>query len=72
METQRLRLYFKDETNHAKSITIDYPKESYTTEEITNAMDQMIESGVLSTKYGNIATRQKAERETITKLTYDI
>ena len=72
METQRLRLYFKDDTNHAKSITIDYPKDTYTAEEITTAMDSIITSGVLATKYGPIATRQKAEKETITKQAYDI
>ena len=72
MQTQRLRLYFKDDTNHAKSITIDYPKETYTTEEITSAMDAMIASGVLATKYGKVATKQKAEKETLTKLAYNI
>ena len=67
MESRKLKLYFKDDFSNAKSLTVDYPKASYEPADLSAAMDQMIDSGVLVTKDGPIATKTKAEIETIQK-----
>ena len=67
MTKRKLKLYFKDESSSSKSLTIDYPKTDYTSEEIKESMDLIIKSKVLVTKNGPIATKTKAEIETIDK-----
>lgn len=67
MEDRKLKLYFKDNFSNAKSITIDYPKVEYTREEVTTAMDQIINSNVIVTKNGPIVQKTKAEIETLNK-----
>jgi len=65
MASRKLKLYFKDQANNSKSVTVDYPKGSYTSEDIKLAMDSMIKSGVLLTQNGPLANKAKAEIETI-------
>ena len=72
MADKKLKLYFKDNSANAKSITIDYPKQEYNKEEVKNAMNQIINSKVISTKNGVIATKTKAQIETIEKEDIDI
>lgn len=67
MAKRKLKLYFKDELSSSKSLTIDYPKAEYTSEEVKSAMDLIIDSKVLTTKNGPIAAKIKAEIETVDK-----
>lgn len=66
MNKTKLKLYFKDSANAAKSISVDYPKDNYTSEDIKTAMDNIIASQVLTTKNGTISTKEKAQLETTT------
>ena len=67
MASRKLKLYFKDQVNNSKSVTVDYPKETYTSEDLKSAMDTMSESGILLTKNGSIVNKDKAEIETLDK-----
>lgn len=64
---RKLKLYFKDANNGSKTVTIDYPKDSYEASEVEGAMTAMIEADVIRTKNGNIAVIDKAELETVSK-----
>lgn len=72
MSLERLKLYFKDETNHSKSLTVDNPKSAITDREVGEIMDEMISSKVLATKYGPATSKQRAEKEIISKTIYEI
>ncbi|WP_297281516.1 DUF2922 domain-containing protein [uncultured Anaerococcus sp.] len=67
MANRKLQLYFKDETNNSKTLSVDYPKQSYSPTEVGEAMDTMIASNVLITKNGPIASKAKAEIATVEK-----
>ena len=66
MNKTKLKLYFKDSANAAKSISVDYPKDNYQTEDLSAAMDKIIASQVLTTKNGTISTKEKAQLENTT------
>lgn len=69
---KKLKLYFKDAENTQRTVSVDYPKESYLDEDINKAMDAILKSGVLETKRGGLATKANAEMETIEKSPYNI
>ncbi len=69
---KKLKLYFKDAENTQRTVSVDYPKESYQDEDINKAMDDILKSGVLETKKGALATKANAEMETIEKSPYTI
>lgn len=69
---KKLKLYFKDAENTQRTVSIDYPKDSYQDSDINEAMDQILKSGVLETKKGALATKANAEMETIEKAPYTI
>ena len=69
---KKLKLYFKDAENTQRTISIDYPKESYQDTDINSAMDKILKSGALETKKGALATKANAEMETIEKAPYTI
>lgn len=72
MTTRKLKLYFKDETNSSKTITIDYPKDNFADDEIKTAMTNIIATNVIATKKGLIKTKEKAEIETIDKQSFEV
>lgn len=67
MAKRKLKLYFKDGLASSKSLSIDYPKAEYTSEEVKSAMDLIIQSNVLVTKNGPITDKTRAEIETVDK-----
>lgn len=67
MSMRKLKLYFKDQIQNAKSLTIDYPKADYDGKVLYETMDKIIASKVLLTKNGPIVAKTKAEIETIDK-----
>ena len=67
MDSRKLKLYFKDDLSNAKSLTVDYTRDTYDPAELSAAMDQMIGSSVLVTKDGPIASKTRAEFEIIQK-----
>lgn len=69
---KKLKLYFKDAQNTQRTVSIDYPKDSYQDSDINEAMDQILKSGVLETKKGALATKASAEMEVIEKSPYTI
>lgn len=69
---KRLKLYFKDNDNSQRSLTIDYPKESYKDTDVSAAMDKILASGVLETKKGKLSTKSNAEIETVEKAPFDV
>lgn len=69
---KKLKLYFKDDQNTQRTVSIDYPKDSYQDSDINAAMDQILKSGVLETKKGALATKASAEMEVIEKSPYTI
>ena len=69
---KKLKLYFKDAQNTQRTVSVDYPKESYQDSDINAAMDQILKSGVLETKKGALATKASAEMEVIEKSPYTI
>lgn len=69
---KKLKLYFKDAQNTQRTVSIDYPKDSYQDSDINAAMDQILKSGVLETKKGALATKASAEMEVIEKAPYTI
>lgn len=69
---KKLKLYFKDAQNTQRTVSIDYPKDSYQDSDINAAMDQILKSGVLETKKGALATKASAEMEVIEKSPYTI
>lgn len=69
---KKLKLYFKDNLNAQRTISIDYPRDIYDDEEIKLAMDKIISSNVLETKTGPIVTKASAEVETIEKSPFNL
>ena len=72
MNNTKLKLYFRDEKASSKQISIDYPHDSYDDNTLSKAMDAIIGSKVLVTKNGPVASKYKAETETITRTSYNI
>lgn len=72
MANRKLKLYFKDASYNQKSLSVDYPKTDYSADELKSAMDRMLASGVLVTKYGPVTIKDKAELETITRRALEI
>ena len=72
MDNRKLKLYFKDASQNQKSISVDYPKTDYTPDELRSAMDRMLASNVITTKFGTVTLKDKAELETITKRELEI
>lgn len=68
----KLKLYFKDASGSQRTISIDKPKAAYAEIDIKDAMDKIIESNVLMTSKGQIATREKAHMEKIEKSPYKV
>jgi len=60
MDNRKLKLYFKDASQNQKSISVDYPKTDYTPDELRSAMDRMLASNVLTTKFGTVTLKDKA------------
>lgn len=69
---QKLKLYFKDDANSQRTVSIDYPKKNYEDKDVSSAMDKILASGVLETKKGKITSKAKAEMEKIEKSPYDL
>ncbi len=72
MANRKLKLYFKDASQNQKSLAVDYPKTDYSPAELKAAMDRILASTVLITKYGPVTLKDKAELETITKRELEI
>ena len=72
MDNRKLKLYFKDASQNQKSISVDYPKTDYTPDELRSAMDRMLASNVITTKFGTVTLKDKQELETITKRVLEI
>ena len=54
MADTKLKLYFKDQENKSKTLTVDYPKDSYNPAEVQSAMDAMLASDVLAVSYTHL------------------
>ncbi|WP_416334892.1 DUF2922 domain-containing protein [Anaerococcus sp. DFU013_CI05] len=72
MANRKLKLYFKDASQNQKSVSIDYPRADYSPSDLKAAMDRMLASTVLVTKYGPVSIKDKAELENVTKRELEI
>ena len=72
MESKRLKLCFKDDENNSKTLSIENCMDSYTDEEVSNAMDDIISSNVINTKVKPIATKSKAYLQVTTTTEFNL
>lgn len=72
MQTTKVKLQFADKDKNTKILTVDYPKTDLTADDITHAMDQIVESNILTGKDGPITQKIKAYKETIDRTEFNV
>ncbi|MDO5048179.1 MAG: DUF2922 domain-containing protein [Anaerococcus sp.] len=72
MEKTRIKLQFKDAKGSSRIISVDNPKPDLTDENINQAMDDLLNTGVLLTKNGPLNEKLKAYKEIISQQPYTL